>query len=175
MIWFSINRYFIIYHLPNLRFLDSSPISSLESDEALRRFYWMDKSTRQQQQAPRTCDGQDLRVNNTKSDHNNGRPASETTTELRQIDSQEAGFQLTIITNHSDESTESYSASALAGHQPSKGQSSLRCPAKSRYTLRLGFRVVKDWILYHHRKVRAVILTESFMPSQPTEQELLRV
>lgn len=34
-------RHFIIYHLPNLRFLDSSPVTPSERDEALRRCFWM--------------------------------------------------------------------------------------------------------------------------------------
>jgi hypothetical protein len=38
-------RHFIIYHLPNLRFLDSSPITSSERDEALRRCFWMSQTT----------------------------------------------------------------------------------------------------------------------------------
>lgn len=37
-------RYFIIYHLPNLRFLDSNPITDQERDEALKRCYWMESS-----------------------------------------------------------------------------------------------------------------------------------
>lgn len=35
------HRYFIIYHLPNLRFLDSSQISSGEKEAALKCCYWM--------------------------------------------------------------------------------------------------------------------------------------
>lgn len=43
------HRHFIIYHLPNLRFLDSAPISARERDEALRRCFWMGRQAVGQQ------------------------------------------------------------------------------------------------------------------------------
>lgn len=80
-------RHFIIYHLPNLRFLDSRPITDQERDEALRRCFWMNN---------------DRHFSRTPSDNSSCSWPKGTTGSSIEGLSEERHFQLTIMTSDQD-------------------------------------------------------------------------
>lgn len=121
-------RHFIIYHLPNLRFLDSSPISGKERDEALRRCFWMNANVNNLspviwQGRPEDDHETDRRGFNTIEqavELNNGRICG-TTSESARNGLREIGngnFQLTIMTSEANGEDQLSVGQQQQQHQP---------------------------------------------------------
>lgn len=127
----SIIRLFIIYHLPNLRFLDSSPVHGHERDLALKRCYWMNRSPVAQQQPLASNNNQErellLRANELPFENQAGNLGDERSTYNGvgvQTEPQTANnFQMTIMSDYVD------NVNGLANLEVSNGQMASSMPA----------------------------------------------